>query len=376
MNAKIDVTDVRIVTDRLILRPWTMADLNDFYEYARVEDVGQMAGWLPHKSIEESRQILSSFIEQKKTFALELRESGKVIGSLGVEELRPDPVGEGRFGRELGYVLNKDYWGRGLMPEAVKAVISYCFSELGMDYLTCGHFLRNQRSRRVIEKAGFQYLRDGLYQTRYGTQEREALYILHNPAKISAPFDASATRLETLRLLLRPLASEDWGALYPTLTDREIADLTGWKPVVTEQEAETFAQSHVAQNETLALVLKENGQMIGTLSVQKRPWGEYPINQALRGRELGFDLNRDYWGRGLMPEAVLAVCEHCFDALGYDFVTCGAFRRNERSMHTIEKCGFAFLDEAERQLPTGVTEDIVIYIRYSPKNPTGEFHYV
>ena len=69
MNAKIDVTDVRIVTDRLILRPWTMADLNDFYEYARVEDVGQMAGWLPHKSIEESRQILSSFIEQKKTFA-------------------------------------------------------------------------------------------------------------------------------------------------------------------------------------------------------------------------------------------------------------------------------------------------------------------
>ena len=181
MNAEIDVTDVRIVTDRLILRPWTMADLNDFYEYARVENVGQMAGWLPHKSIEESRQILSSFIEQKKTFALELRESGKVIGSLGVEELRPDPVGEGRFGRELGYVLNKDYWGRGLMPEAVKAVISYCFSELGMDYLTCGHFLRNQRSRRVIEKAGFQYLRDGLYQTRYGTQEREALYMTPLP---------------------------------------------------------------------------------------------------------------------------------------------------------------------------------------------------
>ena len=376
MNAEIDVTDVRIVTDRLILRPWTMADLNDFYEYARVEDVGQMAGWLPHKSIEESRQILSSFIEQKKTFALELRESGKVIGSLGVEELRPDPVGEGRFGRELGYVLNKDYWGRGLMPEAVRAVISYCFSELGMDYLTCGHFLRNQRSRRVIEKAGFQYLRDGLYQTRYGTQEREALYILHNPAKISAPFDASATRLETPRLLLRPLTPEDWKALYPTLTDREIADLTGWKPVATEQEAQAHVQRHVEENETLALVLKENGQMIGTLSVQKRPWGEYPINQALRGRELGFDLSRDYWGRGLMPEAVRAVCEHCFETLGYDFVTCGAFRRNERSMHTIEKCGFAFLDEAERQLPTGVTEDILTYIRYSPKNPTGEFHYV
>ena len=353
-----------------------MADLEDLYEYARVDDVGQMAGWLPHKSIEESREILKSFIEQKKTFALELRESGKVIGSLGVEELRPDPVGDGRFGRELGYVLSRDYWGHGLMPEAVKAVISYCFSELGLDYLTCGHFLRNQRSRRVIEKAGFRYLRDGLYQTRYGTQEQEALYILHNPAKISPPFDASAVRLETPRLVLRPLNQEDWNALYSTLADAEIADLTGWTPVQTEQEAQASIRDSAQKNETLALVLKENGNVVGTISIQKRPWATYPIHQALHGREFGFDLCREYWGRGLMPEAVRAMCDYCFDVLNYEFVTCGHFARNTRSKRTIEKCGFAFLEEAERQLPTGVTEDIVTYIRYSPKNPTGEFHYV
>lgn len=376
MNAQIDITNVRLTTDRLILRPWTMADLEDFYEYARVDGVGQMAGWLPHKSIEESREILNSFIEHKKTFALELRESGKVIGSLGLEELRPDPVGEGRFGRELGYVLSRAYWGRGLMPEAVKAVTSYCFSNLELDYLTCGHFLRNQRSHRVIEKAGFQYLRDGLYQTQYGAQEQEALYILHNPAKISPTFDASAVRLETPRLVLRVLSQEDWSALYPTLADAEIADLTGWTPVQTEQEAQISIRDSVQKNETLALVLKENGNVVGTISVQKRPWATYPIHQALRGREFGFDLCREYWGRGLMPEAVRAMCDYCFDVLGYDFVTCGHFRRNTRSKRTIEKCGFTFLEEAERRLPTGAAEDIVTYIRYSPKNPTGEFHYV
>ena len=85
MNAPVDLTDVRIETPRLILRPWREADLADFYEYASVDGVGQMAGWQPHESIEKSQAILDSFILEKKTFALELKDSGKVIGSLGLE---------------------------------------------------------------------------------------------------------------------------------------------------------------------------------------------------------------------------------------------------------------------------------------------------
>ena len=86
MNAPIDITDVTIKTDRLLLRPWRESDLADFYAYARVDGVGQMAGWLPHENMEKSREILNHFIEGKKTFALEYQ--GKVIGSLGVEEYR------------------------------------------------------------------------------------------------------------------------------------------------------------------------------------------------------------------------------------------------------------------------------------------------
>lgn len=183
MNAPVDVTNIRIETPRLILRPWTEADLNDLYEYASVDGVGEMAGWSHHESIEISRQILDSFIRHKKTFALELKESGKVIGSLGLEEMTPDPMTGDYYGREIGYVLSKEYWGRGLMPEAVKAVIDYCFHTLDFDYLTCGHFARNDRSRRVIEKNGFCFFGETEYETRYDTVEHSLNYILHNPSR-------------------------------------------------------------------------------------------------------------------------------------------------------------------------------------------------
>ena len=182
MNAPVDVTDIRIETERLILRAWREADLADFYEYARVEGVGEMAGWSHHQSVEESRRILDSFISGKKTFALEWKENGKVIGSLGLEP-RDAGLPEELQGREIGYVLSRDYWGRGLMPEAVKAVIDYCFQELSFDYLTCGHFDYNDRSRRVVEKSGFRFLKKVVTSTARGVDEPGKLYVLYNPMK-------------------------------------------------------------------------------------------------------------------------------------------------------------------------------------------------
>ena len=122
MNKEIDITGVTLKTDRLILRPWKETDLEDFYEYASVDGVGQMAGWTPHKDIEESQTILGRFINGKKTFAIEY--SGKVIGSLGIEMYNENNFPELSMlqGRSIGYVLAKPYWGQGIMPEAVKAV--------------------------------------------------------------------------------------------------------------------------------------------------------------------------------------------------------------------------------------------------------------
>ena len=181
MNALIDITGVVLKTERLTLRPWRESDLADFYEYARVDGVGQMAGWTPHQSIEESRQILDMFIREKKTFALEYE--GKVIGSLGVEEYVPErypelDLGDQR-GREIGYVLSRDYWGRGLMPEAVKEVVRWLFEDERLDFIFVGHFERNARSRRVIEKCGFRFVKAVPHTTRAGRTEDAREYILY-----------------------------------------------------------------------------------------------------------------------------------------------------------------------------------------------------
>ena len=179
MNKCIDITNVVLKTDRLTLRPWRESDLSDFYEYASVDGVGQMAGWNPHRNVEESKTILSHFIEGKHVFALEYQ--GKVIGSLGVENYNEENYPElAPFqGREIGYVLSKTYWGQGLMPEAVKAVIAWLFEKEKLDFIICGHFDHNSRSRRVIEKCGFRYLKIVEFKTRIGTTETALDYILH-----------------------------------------------------------------------------------------------------------------------------------------------------------------------------------------------------
>ena len=108
MNASIDISEVTLHTSRMTLRPWRESDLEDFYAYAKVDGVGQMAGWTPHKSIEESRTILNNFIAHKKTLALEYE--GHVIGALGIEEYNEEHYPELAWlrGRELGYVLSRD----------------------------------------------------------------------------------------------------------------------------------------------------------------------------------------------------------------------------------------------------------------------------
>ena len=54
MNKQMDITGVVLRTDRLVLRPWRESDISDFYAYASVDGVGQMAGWNPHRNIEET----------------------------------------------------------------------------------------------------------------------------------------------------------------------------------------------------------------------------------------------------------------------------------------------------------------------------------
>ena len=186
MNAYFRINGKVIETERLILRAFEQTDLKDFYEYASVEGVGEMAGWKHHESIDESQEIMNSFIDNDKVFAICLKENNKVIGTVGIEKYGlEDALTEFKdhCGRELGYVLSKDYWGKGLMPEAIKAVIDYLFNELDYDFLLCGYYNFNERSKRVQAKCGFKPYRSLTMTTQTGAKEQGTLTLLINPNK-------------------------------------------------------------------------------------------------------------------------------------------------------------------------------------------------
>lgn len=146
-----------LITKRLILREWQEKDVNDLYEFAKSDLVGPSAGWTQHKSIEESEAIIKMFIINDDTYAIVLKEENKVVGSIGLHNRKPNSSVIELKQREIGYVLNPDYWGRGIMPEAVEALLEYGFNDLDLDLISCSHFDFNNNSKRVIEKSGFKY---------------------------------------------------------------------------------------------------------------------------------------------------------------------------------------------------------------------------
>ena len=179
-----DATLKTLTTKRMIIRAWQKNDVDDLYAYASVQGVGEMAGWKSHQNIKESKAILFNFMMNKNVYAIELKENNKVIGSIGVEKIYNNYLDEDYkilSGREVGFVLNKDYWGQGLMVEAVEVVVEYLFTGLNFDYLICAHFKNNYQSKRVIEKLGFNFVKEIKFLTLFDLDEKALIYLKDNP---------------------------------------------------------------------------------------------------------------------------------------------------------------------------------------------------
>jgi len=147
-----------IETERLILRPWQPQDAEALFRYASDPAIGPAAGWPPHTSVGNSLEIIRTVFAAPETYAVVPKSAGEPVGCCGImfadrsHTARIQP-GEG----EIGYWIGKPYWGQGLIPEAVVALIRHAFEELGLDALWCGYYDGNRQSRRVCEKCGFIY---------------------------------------------------------------------------------------------------------------------------------------------------------------------------------------------------------------------------
>jgi len=146
-----------IETEHLILRPWKVSDAEDLYEFAKDPRIGPITGWPVHKNVENSREIINSVLSKKGTFAVVLKSDNKVVGSVGIISGNSSNMKLPDNEAEIGYWIGVPYWGQGLIPEAVKKLLSYGFENLKLQKIWCGYFDGNTKSKRVQEKCGFIY---------------------------------------------------------------------------------------------------------------------------------------------------------------------------------------------------------------------------
>ena len=144
-------------TERLILRKWTDADAESLFHYAKDPAVGPAAGWQPHQSVEESRNVIRNLLNGAECYAICEKGSDEAIGSIELRLNGHTDMTDRDDECELGYWLGKPFWGRGYMPEAAKEILRHGFEDLGMNVIWCGYYDGNQKSKRVQEKLGFTY---------------------------------------------------------------------------------------------------------------------------------------------------------------------------------------------------------------------------
>ena len=324
-------------TERLWLRPWRIEDLEDFYTYCKEPDVGPWAGWKPHESREESREILSRWLQEdgdEVRLAIVDKFNGRVIGSLGLEE-------DGHRGcKSLGYVLGKPYWGRGYMTEAVHAAIDYGFREMKLRLLSVNHYPENLRSKRVIEKAGFVYegtLRDAAtiyngelrdlccYSLRaweyWRMRAKEAGFFLELPEELpQEELEALQKEFVEVDKDVTPFVIDPKGLDYRRWLERNVA----WRTVVPEGYAPS----------TLFILTSPQTGPAGALDLR------HCLTPRLRagGGHIGYGIRPCQRGNRYAPYMLALGLEKAKEmGIGQALVCCD--EDNPASARTIEACG-------------------------------------
>ena len=149
---------IKLETNRLILRKFVIEDAKAMYEnWASEDEVTKFLTWPTHSSIEDTKIVLNNWISNYEkldfyNWAIEIRETGEVIGNISVVLVK-----ENIKGAELGYCMGTKWWGQGIMPEAGQAVIKYLFEEVGFNRISAVHDKNNHKSGSVMQKLGMKY---------------------------------------------------------------------------------------------------------------------------------------------------------------------------------------------------------------------------
>ncbi len=139
-----------------ILRPWHDSDAKSLCHHANNKRVAdQLRDLFPHPYTRTDAkkwiELVKSMNNPEKYFAIEV--DGEAVGSIAIT-LKLDVY---RMNAEIGYFLGEQYWGRGIITEALKAIVQYGFESFDIIRIYAEPYADNLASRRALEKAGFRH---------------------------------------------------------------------------------------------------------------------------------------------------------------------------------------------------------------------------
>ena len=145
----------KLETERLILREIVPADAEDIFRIFSDEETMQYWSCRPYRSIDQASSLIAGITRQVREgsgihWAITLRGSGRLIGKCGYNEWRKVH----RRG-DISYIMAREMWGKGLVREALSAVIDYGFDRMNLHSVEAGVTPGNSASTRILEKLGF-----------------------------------------------------------------------------------------------------------------------------------------------------------------------------------------------------------------------------
>lgn len=163
---------MKLETENVYLREVTLQDANDIYEYAKDPETGPKAGWPPHKTIQDTENIIKHWLGKECTeivYAIVYKPNNKVVGTIGVAPLNTKQkdeknlavqnlLKEGKKLYEIGCTIGKEYWNKGIATKTLKLMIDFLFKKHGADIIIVTHYAENTPSKIVQEKNGLKQI--------------------------------------------------------------------------------------------------------------------------------------------------------------------------------------------------------------------------
>ena len=338
------LTTKTIETERLILRKFHLDDAEDTYRnYCGDPLVTKYLTWTTYTGPQEAVDRMHFMQEQYQKgqawdWAIELKELGQVIGSIGPVKKRDDIDMV-----HIGYCIGSRWWHQGIMTEAFSAVIDYLFSECGVNRIEALHDPNNPHSGAVMRKCGLRYegtMRQADHNNQ-GVCDANLYAIIkedwENPQR-EQHMRLPMKTLTTERLLLRTFVPEDAAGLYHNwASDTETTRYMGWDTYTSMEDADArmrYLQDQYARQSACewAIVLRESGELIGSL-------GAYPSWDAAKSVEAGYIIGKRWWHQGLVPEAFSAAIRYLFTETEVLRIWAWHDSRNPNSGAVMRKCG-------------------------------------